>query len=116
MLKILLDHNFDHHILRGLRRRIPEFDFQTAHEIGLSQADDRQLLIWAAENGRVLLTHDNKTMPRHYAALLSAGMKIAGIIVLPKEHNIGLIIDELEIFVVCTDNDEWTDRLQILWT
>lgn len=40
MLKILIDQDFDHDILRGLVRRLPELDFVTALEVGLNEVKD----------------------------------------------------------------------------
>lgn len=48
MLRVLIDQDFDHDILRGLIRRIPRLDAVTALEIGMRKATDPQLLTWAA--------------------------------------------------------------------
>lgn len=61
-MRLLIDQNFDHDILRGLERRIPNLDAVTAHEEGLSEVSDPELLLWAADAGRILLTHDLRTI------------------------------------------------------
>ena len=114
MIRILLDQDFNHALLRGLRRRVPDLDFITARDADLSDADDRRLLRWAFENNRILFTHDIRTMPGHYAALLARGESVGGILIIPRRLLMGLVINELEIFVVCSDLDEWKNRLQIL--
>ena len=43
MLKLLIDQDLDHDILRGLFQRIPNLDAVTAFEIGLSKALDPDL-------------------------------------------------------------------------
>jgi predicted nuclease of predicted toxin-antitoxin system len=78
MLKLLIDQNLDHDILRGLIRRIPQLDAVTAFEIGMSEATDPELLMWAAQTGRIIITHDRQTMPVHAADLMSKGENIAG--------------------------------------
>jgi hypothetical protein len=55
MLRLLIDQDFDHDILRGLMRRVPNLDVVTAHDIGLSAATDPELLAWAAEAGRIII-------------------------------------------------------------
>jgi hypothetical protein len=50
MLPLFIDHNFDHDILQGLYRRIPDLNAITASEMGLSEAPDPVILAWAAEN------------------------------------------------------------------
>jgi predicted nuclease of predicted toxin-antitoxin system len=79
MLKLLLDQNFDHDIIRGLRQRIPELNYTTAHALGLCEAEDPYLLGIASAEGRILLTHDESTMPGHYFSLLNDGESLEGV-------------------------------------
>ncbi|WP_347242249.1 DUF5615 family PIN-like protein [Nostoc sp. FACHB-892] len=58
MLKLLADENFDNTVVRGLFRRSPEIDIVRVQDIGLSNKDDPTILDWAAQEGRILLTHD----------------------------------------------------------
>jgi predicted nuclease of predicted toxin-antitoxin system len=76
MLRLLIDQDLDHDILRGLLRRIPQLDALTAFEIGMSRATDAQLLTWAEREGRIIVTHDRKTMPKHAVDLMGAGKHI----------------------------------------
>ena len=78
MLRLIIDQDLDHDILRGLIRRIPDLDVVTAFEIGMMKATDPQLLTWAAEEGRIIVTHDRKTMPGHAADLMGGGRISAG--------------------------------------
>ena len=52
MLRLLIDQDLDHDILRGLIRRVPNLEAVTALEIGMSQASDPELLVWAAQERR----------------------------------------------------------------
>lgn len=114
MLKLLIDQDFDHDILRGLIRRLPEIDYVTALQIGLNEVGDTELLLWASENKRVLLTHDRKTMPKHFASLLDKGLELAGVCVVPRRLSIGQAINELEIIIACSSADEWQNIIKIL--
>jgi hypothetical protein len=114
MLKILVDQDFDHDILRGLIRRLPALDFITALEAGLNEAKDPQLLLWAAANRRILLTHDRKTIPGHFVLLLEKGSALAGVFVVPRRLPIGQAIDELEIMIACSKPEEWQNIIKIL--
>ena len=62
MLRLLIDENFNHWILRGLKFRLPELDFVLVRQIVLAGFKDHALLRWAAQNGRIILTHDINTM------------------------------------------------------
>jgi hypothetical protein len=114
VIDLLLDHNFDHAYTRELKRRIPELEFVTAFEVGLYESDDKQLLLWAAENRRVLFTHDRKTIPRYYAEIINAGGTSSGVLLVPSWVTIGEVIDEMELLIVCSDHDEWINRLHIV--
>lgn len=114
MLKILIDQDFDHDILRGLIRRLPKLDYLTAFSAGLSEIEDKELLLWATANGRILFTHDRKTMPIHFVSLFEKGINLAGVFIVPRRLPVGQAINELEIMISCSDNEEWQNILKIL--
>jgi len=114
MLRLLIDQDFDQDILRGLLRRISELDFITAYQGGLSTATDPALLAWAAQEKRLLVTHDWRTMPSHAATLIAAGESIAGLLVVPRRLPINLVIDELELIVICSDEADWQNIIKRL--
>lgn len=60
MLRLLIDQDFNHHVLRGLTARIPGLDAVTARQAGLSSATDPDLLAWAASEGRAVVTYAQK--------------------------------------------------------
>ena len=64
------DADFNEDILTGVLRRAPEVDFQTAHDARLGGLEDSKVLAIAADEGRILVTHDRKTMPRHFGELM----------------------------------------------
>ena len=78
MLRLLIDQDLDHVILRGLLLRVPNVDIITAHQAGLSDASDPDLLAWAAEQKRIVVTHDRRTMPSHAAAGMARGGSVVG--------------------------------------
>jgi len=116
MLRVLLDHNFDQDILRGLLRRLPALDVTIAYEAGLSRTADPDLLIWAAKEGLLLLTHDRNTIPAYAKAVIGAGHTIAGAVIVPVpgQMPIAQIIEQLELIVTCTDKSEWQNVVDYL--
>ena len=114
MLRLLIDQDFDHDILRGLQRRVPRLDAVTAFEVGMSEATDPQLLIQAARERRIIVTHDRKTMPKHAADLMAAGKDIAGLFVVPRSLSLRQAIEDLELMVTCSANDEWVNVIRYL--
>jgi hypothetical protein len=114
MLRFLLDQDFDHDILRGLIRRISRLDAVTTFEIGMNEATDPQLLIWAAREGRIIVTHDRKTMPRHAVRLMRGGKDFTGLIVVPRTLPLRQAIEDLELILTCSTNDEWVNVIRYL--
>ena len=114
MLRLLIDQNVDQDILHGLHRRIPHLDAVLAYDEGLDRVEDPQLLAWAADNERILVTHDHQTMPGHVADRIAAGGHIAGVVIVPQQLQIRRAIDDLELIVMCSSASEWIDVVRYL--
>src|SRR5436305_6772834 len=114
MLRVLIDQDIDHDILRGLMRRIPHLNAVTAFEIGMSEATDPELLTWAAREGRVIVTHDRTTMPTHATDLIAEGKNIAGLFVVLRILPLHQVIEDLEMMIACSEKDEWVNVIRYL--
>ena len=73
MLRLLSDENFNCDIVRGLLLRDSKIDLIRIQDIGMQGSDDESVLAWAAENNRILLTHDRATMPDFAYARVKRG-------------------------------------------
>ena len=93
MLRLLSDENFNGEIVRGLLRREADLDLVRVQEVGLLGADDPSILVWAAENHRVLLTHDRATIPGFAYERVLAGKPMPGVMVIDDRAAIGSVID-----------------------
>ena len=62
MTRFLADENFNNQIVRGILRQSPEIDIVRVQGVDLSGVDDPTVLAWAAQEGRIVLTHDVATM------------------------------------------------------
>ena len=114
MLRLLIDQDLDHVILRGLLLRVPNLDVITAHQAGLSNASDPEVLAWAAERERIIVTHDRRTMPYHAISRIARAEMVAGIIVVSRQLPVSQVIDELEIIVSCSEMIEWENIIKHL--
>lgn len=114
MLRLLIDQDLDHVILRGLLLRVPTLDVTTAHQVGLSDASDPDLLAWAAEQTRIVVTHDRRTMSYHAANRIARGGSVAGIIIVSRRLPVSQVINDLEIIVSCSAMDEWENVIKHL--
>ena len=100
-LRLLIDENLDHRILRGLKLRLPSLDCVITQATELKGVDDPALLAWAAEHDRILVTHDLKTIPRYAYERIEAGKSMPGVIAIPKDLAIGQAIEEMVIIIEC---------------
>jgi hypothetical protein len=114
MIKWLTDEDFDNRILRGLRLQLPAIDILRVQDVGLAEANDPQILEWAAQNQRVLLTHDRRTMPRHVKERLNAGLSIFGVVVVPQSQPIGDAIEDISICNESVSPDELFNQVWYL--
>jgi hypothetical protein len=107
MLRFLADENLNNRILRGLARRRPDLDLVRVQDVGLLGEDDPTILAWAAEQGRILLTHDVSTMTRFVNQRLRAGEPVHGVFEVPYSLPVGQAIDEILLADECSDTAEW---------
>jgi len=80
MLLLVSDENFNNDIVRGLLRRNPALDIVRVQDIGLRGEEDPVILAWAANEGRVVLTHDAATMAYFAYERVKAGLSMPGVI------------------------------------
>ena len=94
-VRFLADADLNKSIVSGILRREPLVDFLTAHAAGLRRMTDPKVLAVAAEQRRVLVSHDAGTMPTHFRAFTTAGKRSSGVFLVRQSLDIGAAIDEL---------------------
>ncbi len=114
MLRFLADENFNGDIVRGLLRQKPDLDIVRLQDIGLSGASDERVLEWAADEGRVLQTHDVNTITRYAYSRIKAGKPVAGVFEVSSDISVGQAIEELLFVAECSLENEWRDQIRYL--
>ncbi len=114
MLRLLADENFNGDIVRGLLLRKGDCDILRVQDVGLRGADDPDVLAWAAEQGRIVLTHDRATMPEYAYQRVAAGKDMSGVFVVNDRFPVGSAIQEILLIVACTNHAEWAGRVVYL--
>ena len=112
MLAVLIDENLDQRILRGRRLQLPNLDYIIVQESEMQGCADATLLAWAAEQERVVLTHDVNTIPRYAYERIRRGDSVAGIIIIPEDLGIGIAIEELAVLVECCEMEELANQVK----
>ena len=114
MLPVLADENFNQRILRGLKLRISKLNLIVAQSAGLCGASDPTLLAWAAEQGRVVLSHDRQTLPRYAYLRIRSRQPMPGVIVISDTTPVGEAVELLEIYLQCATVEEFQDLVLFL--
>jgi len=113
-LRWLADENFNNDIVRGLRRRNQNIDIIRAQDIGLSGVSDELLLEWAAEQKRVLLTHDVSTITAIAYRRLMKGQPIPGVFEVSRSLSIRSAIEDILLLTECSVPGEWEGQVRYL--
>ena len=114
MLRLLTDENFDQNIVRGLRRRLPNLDCLVVQLAGLGGSADPLLLELAADEGRIMVSHDVTTMTAYANARLANGLAMTGLIIVPQKLDIGSAVSDLELLLECSSESDFRDRTYYL--
>lgn len=107
MLRLAADENFNHNAIRGLLRRCPQLDLVRVQDVGLAGADDPEVLAWAASEGRILLTHDLRTIPRYGFERVRVGQPMPGVFAVPRRRPLAEMLDEILLLAECSFEGEW---------
>lgn len=114
MLRVLVDHDFNEPIARGLVARLPAMDLLRARDVGLSRATDPNLLLWAATQNRVTLSHDENTLVGHAYQRVAQGLPMPGVLIVHQHTPIGRAIEELSVAVYCLEPEDLKDAVRFI--
>ena len=114
MLRFAADENFNGDIIRGLLRRNATLDIVRVQDVGLSGADDPSVLQWAADEGRIVITHDVSTLAKHAFDRVAAGQPMPGVFEVASVASVGQAIDDLILLAECSLEGEWDGQVRFL--
>ena len=114
MIALAADENFNNDIVRGALRKHPELDIVRVQDVGLSGVDDATVLEWAAQQGRVLFTHDVSTMTRHAYERVLSGKRMPGVFEVSREVPTSQAIEDLVLIAECSLEGEWEGQVRYL--
>lgn len=114
MIRFLADANFNGRIVRGVLRERPDADIVRVQDTVIYQADDPTVLEWAAQEGRILLTHDFETMLGYANHRIAAGLKMPGVIAVRDTLPVGQVITDLQIIMGASEMSDWENLVLLL--
>jgi hypothetical protein len=109
-IRFQADNDLKRIIVDATLRREPSIDFQTAQAAGLDGLDDELVLLRAAEQGRILVSHDKRTMPRRFAEFIRQGGTSPGVLlVIPQDAPVRSVADTLILIWADNRPDDWVN-------
>lgn len=116
MWRLVLDQNFNLDLWASVQKQYQRSDLDVVRlsAVGLTEAPDEVVLAWAAQEGRILLTHDGKTIPPLAYARVVAGLAMPGVIVVRQRRPYYAAIADLYLLLTASSPDEWNERIERL--
>jgi predicted nuclease of predicted toxin-antitoxin system len=112
-IRFQADADFNQIIVSAVVRRNPQIDIRTAAGANLAGLKDPDVLAVAARENRVLVTHDHKTMPRHFAEFVRTAAS-PGLIVVSQTLPVREVADDLILIWAAAGPDELVNRITYL--
>jgi hypothetical protein len=113
-LRFQADADLKNAIVKAVRKREPSIDFASAAEAGLEGVGDPELLERAAQEGRILVSHDRRTMLAHFRARLRAGKSSPGLFVVSQGAPLGQVVRAIVLAWAASEPGEWRDQVHHL--
>jgi hypothetical protein len=111
------DADFDRRIVQATLRREAGINLQLATAarggVGLRGLSDDQVLAAAAPEGRLLLSHDHRTMPRYFGAFIAL-QPSPGVIIIPQRMAIRVAVEWIVTTWAASEAEDWINQIMIL--
>jgi hypothetical protein len=105
------DNDLRSSIRTGVLRHEPSIDFQSAHAAKLDSVPDAEVLRLAMVQDRILISHDENSMPAHFGAFLAGGNRSPGVLLVPQVAPVGRVIESILLVWIASDAAEWINRI-----
>ena len=106
MIRYQADADLHHRIVVAVRRRERAIDFASAADSELEGLPDPDVLEVAASQGRILITHDRRTMLEHFRSRLEEGKSSPGVFLVSQSAPLGPVVEALVMVWASSDSAE----------
>jgi hypothetical protein len=113
IVRFQADADLNQNIVTGILRREPAIDFQSAAAGGLIGLEDMKVLDVTANTGRILVSHDRRTMPVWFADFIETKPS-SGVLILAQNVPIKEAIETLILIWSASEAEEWINRIAFI--
>jgi hypothetical protein len=85
------DNDLRSSIRTGVLRQEPSVDFQSAFAARLDGIPDPEVLQLAMAQNRILISHDENSMPGHFRDFVKRGNRSPGVLIVPQGSPVGRV-------------------------
>ena len=83
----------------------------SVHDVGLTATDDRDILEWPANHGRIVVSRYKNTMREYAESRVRDGLPMPGVVFAHEAHTARLILDTLKYVALYGLDDEWEGQV-----
>jgi hypothetical protein len=112
-IRFMADADLRQTIVTGIIRRQPDLDFESANQAGLESLEDSDGLAIAARKGRLLVSHDQKTMPAAFGALINS-QRGSGVLIISQNLPVREAITGIILIWEASTAEEWVNQIMTL--
>lgn len=109
-IRFQADADLNQAIVTGVLRREPKIDFQTAVLAQLEGLPDTDVLSITADQARILVSHDRRTMPSAFAQFVLS-CQSSGVIIVSRKLSLAVVIEELLLIWSASSEQDWINRI-----
>jgi predicted nuclease of predicted toxin-antitoxin system len=110
LIRFQADADLKQAIVTGTIRRQPNLDFQSAHIANLEGKKDPEVLAIAAQEGRIIVTHDRKTMPSEFGKFIMS-QNSTGVLIISQNLSISEAIEAIILVWEVSNAEEWEHQI-----
>jgi hypothetical protein len=112
-IRFQADADLNQIIVKATLRLEPSIDFQTAPAAGLAGLSDLDVLKLAAQQGRILVSHDRRTMPYHFGQFVLSENS-PGILIVSRKLPVSQVAEDLFLIWSASEAKEWVNCIRSL--
>lgn len=118
-IEYLLDADVPRLLHTAVKRHAPAVGILRVQDVGLRTAEDPQILTFAAETNRIVVSRDRSTMTDAAAARIRRGDRMPGLLPVRRGYavagkGIGVLVRELELIASASKLEEWDNVVQFI--
>ena len=114
MLRFLADENLNNNILRGVALRDHTIDVLRVVDAGRGGISDPEILEFAAQQSRVVLSHDVQTLAGFAFERVTSGLPMPGVVEVPEWLPVRAAIEDLLLLAGASLEGELESRVVYL--